>query len=206
MRSLNKKKEKMGEPAKEIAIFSGSFNPVHAGHLMLASYICEFTHLDEVWVLVSPRNPLKEVDELLGDQQRLAMVTRALEPYRKLKASDVEFYLPRPSYTIDTLDHLSALHPDKRFTLIIGADNWTQLPQWKEYGRLLQSYPLLIYPRPGAVVEIPEALHETVRLVDAPLLEISSTFIRKSIREGRDMRAFVPDRAYELIMQNGWYR
>lgn len=206
MRSLNKKKEKMGEPAKEIAIFSGSFNPVHAGHLMLASYICEFTHLDEVWLLVSPRNPLKEVDELLGDQQRLAMVTRALEPYRKLKASDVEFYLPRPSYTIDTLDHLSALHPDKQFTLIIGADNWNQLPQWKEYDRLLQSYPLLIYPRKGAVVEIPEALQETVRLVDAPLLEISSTFIRKSIREGRDMRAFVPDRAYELIMQNGWYR
>lgn len=206
MRSLNKKKEKMGEPAKEIAIFSGSFNPVHAGHLMLASYICEFTHFDEVWLLVSPRNPLKEVDELLGDQQRLAMVTRALEPYRKLKASDVEFYLPRPSYTIDTLDHLSALHPDKQFTLIIGADNWKQLPQWKEYGRLLQSYPLLIYPRQGAVVEIPEALQETVRLVDAPLLEISSTFIRKSIREGRDMRAFVPDRAYELIMQNGWYR
>ncbi|HCC86593.1 MAG TPA: nicotinic acid mononucleotide adenylyltransferase [Porphyromonadaceae bacterium] len=196
----------MGERAKEIAIFSGSFNPIHAGHLMLASYICEFTHLDEVWLLVSPRNPLKEVDELLGDQQRLAMVTSALEPYRKLKASDVEFYLPRPSYTIDTLDHLSALHPGKQFTLIIGADNWNQLPQWKEYGRLLQSYPLLIYPRQGEVVEIPEALQETVRLVDAPLLEISSTFIRKSIREGRDMRAFVPDRAYELIMQNGWYR
>jgi len=204
--SLNKKNEKMGERAKEIAIFSGSFNPIHAGHLMLASYVCEFSHLDEVWLLVSPHNPLKEADDLLDDHQRLEMVASALEPYSKLKASDVEFYLPRPSYTIDTLDQLSAHHPDKQFTLMIGADNWNKLPQWKEFERLLQTYPLLIYPRPGEEVVIPEALQETVRLLDAPLLQISSSFIRKSIGEGRDMRAFVPERAYELILKNGWYR
>jgi len=191
---------------KEIAIFSGSFNPIHAGHLMLASYMCEFTHLDEVWLLVSPHNPLKEADELLNDQQRLEMVSSALEPFSNLKASDVEFHLPRPSYTIDTLDHLTALHPDMHFTLIIGADNWNQLHLWKEYERLLLTYPLLIYPRRGEEVMIPEALRESVLMVDAPMVEISSTFIRKSISEGRDMRAFLPERVYDLIVKNGWYR
>jgi len=191
---------------KEIAIFSGSFNPIHAGHLMLASYLCEFTYLDEVWLVVSPQNPLKEAGELLEERCRLEMTAAAVAPYRKLKVSDVEFHLPRPSYTIETLDFLTGQHPDTRFTLIIGGDNWNQLPLWKEYERLLASYPILIYPRPGEAVLIPEALRESVQIVDAPLLEISSTFIRRSIREGREMRAFLPEGAYELIEKNGWYR
>ena len=191
---------------KEIAIFSGSFNPIHAGHLMLASYMCEFTSVEEVWLVVSPHNPLKETGELLDDHLRLEMVHAAVAPYRKLKVSDVEFHLPRPSYTIDTLDYLTAQHPGTRFSLIIGGDNWNQLPLWKEYERLLKSYPMLIYPRPGEEVVIPEALRESVQLVDAPLLEISSTFIRRSIREGKEMRAFLPEGAYELIEKNGWYR
>jgi nicotinate-nucleotide adenylyltransferase len=191
---------------KEIAIFSGSFNPIHAGHLMLASYMCEFTSVEEVWLVVSPHNPLKETGELLDDHLRLEMVHAAVAPYRKLKVSDVEFHLPRPSYTIDTLDYLTAQHPDTRFSLIIGGDNWNQLPLWKEYERLLKSYPMLIYPRPGEEVVIPEALRESVQLVDAPLLEISSTFIRRSMREGKEMRAFLPEGAYELIVKNGWYR
>ena len=191
---------------KEIAIFSGSFNPIHAGHLMLASYMCEFTSVEEVWLVVSPHNPLKETGELLDDPLRLEMVKAAVAPYRKLKVSDVEFHLPRPSYTIDTLDYLTVQHPGTRFSLIIGGDNWNQLPLWKEYERLLECYPMLIYPRPGEEVVIPDALRESVHLVDAPLLEISSTFIRRSIREGRDMRAFLPEGAYELIEKNGWYR
>lgn len=191
---------------KEIAIFSGSFNPIHAGHLMLASYMCEFTSVEEVWLVVSPHNPLKETGELLDDHLRLEMVHAAVAPYRKLKVSDVEFHLPRPSYTIDTLDYLTVQHPGTRFTLIIGGDNWNQLPLWKEYERLLESYPMLIYPRPGEEVVIPEALRESVQLVDAPLLEISSTFIRRSMREGKEMRAFLPEGAYELIEKNGWYR
>ena len=191
---------------KEIAIFSGSFNPIHAGHLMLASYMCEFTSVEEVWLVVSPHNPLKETGELLDDHLRLEMVHAAVAPYRKLKVSDVEFHLPRPSYTIDTLDYLTAQHPGTRFSLIIGGDNWNQLPLWKEYERLLKSYPMLIYPRPGEEVVIPEALRESVQLVDAPLLEISSTFIRRSMREGKEMRAFLPEGAYELIVKNGWYR
>jgi len=191
---------------KEIAIFSGSFNPIHAGHLILASYIGSFTQIDEVWLVVSPHNPLKEENGLLGEQHRLEMVRSALAPYSNLAASDVEFHLPRPSYTVDTLDHLTALYPEKRFTLIIGADNWNQLPLWKEHERLLGSYPMLIYPRLGEEVHIPNELCDRVELLDAPLVEISSSFIRRSIREGRDMRAFVPERAYELILQNGWYR
>jgi len=191
---------------KEIAIFSGSFNPIHAGHLMLASYMCEFTSVEEVWLVVSPHNPLKETGELLDDHLRLEMVKAAVAPYRKLKVSDVEFHLPRPSYTIDTLDNLTVQHPGTRFSLIIGGDNWNQLPLWKEYERLLKSYPMLIYPRPGEEVVIPEALRESVQLVDAPLLEISSTFIRRSMREGKEMRAFLPEGAYELIEKNGWYR
>jgi len=173
---------------------------------MLASYMCEFTSVEEVWLVVSPHNPLKETGELLDDHLRLEMVKAAVAPYRKLKVSDVEFHLPRPSYTIDTLDYLTVQHPGTRFSLIIGGDNWNQLPLWKEYERLLESYPMLIYPRPGEEVVIPEALRESVQLVDAPLLEISSTFIRRSIRDGKDMRAFLPAEAYELIVQNGWYR
>lgn len=173
---------------------------------MLASYMCEFTSVEEVWLVVSPHNPLKETGELLDDHLRLEMVHAAVAPYRKLKVSDVEFHLPRPSYTIDTLDYLTAQHPGTRFSLIIGGDNWNQLPLWKEYERLLESYPMLIYPRPGEEVVIPEALRESVQLVDAPLLEISSTFIRRSMREGKEMRAFLPEGAYELIEKNGWYR
>lgn len=173
---------------------------------MLASYMCEFTTVDEVWLVVSPHNPLKETGELLDDNLRLEIVNAAVAPYRNLKVSDVEFHLPRPSYTIDTLDYLTAQHPGTRFSLIIGGDNWNQLPLWKEHERLIKSYPVLIYPRPGEEVVIPEVLRESVQLVDAPMLEISSTFIRKSIREGKEMRAFLPEGAYELIVKNGWYR
>lgn len=173
---------------------------------MLASYVCAFTALDEVWFVVTPRNPLKNTDELLDDRYRLEMVRSAIEPYPRLLVSDVEFHMPRPSYTIDTLDRLTALYPDKRFTLIIGADNWNQLPLWKEHERLIRSYPVLIYPRLGEEVVIPETMRERVRLVDAPVLEISSTFIRRSIGEGKNMRAFVPAKVYDLIERNGWYR
>lgn len=173
---------------------------------MLASYVCTFTALDEVWFVVTPRNPLKNTDELLDDRYRLEMVRSAIEPYHRLLVSDVEFHMPRPSYTIDTLDRLTTLYPDKRFTLIIGADNWNQLPLWKEHERLIRSYPVLIYPRLGEEVVIPETMRESVRLVDAPVLEISSTFIRRSIGEGKNMRAFVPAKVYDLIERNGWYR
>lgn len=191
---------------KETGIFSGSFNPLHIGHLVLANYICEFTSLEEVWFVVTPHNPLKEADELLADELRLEMVRLALEDYDRIGVSDVEFHMPRPSYTIDTLNRLSGEHPDRNFTLIIGGDNWTQFGQWKEYQQLMKRYQILVYPRMGEEVVIPPQLCDTIQLVNAPLVEISSTFIRDSIREGRDMRAFLPAKVYDFILKKGLYR
>lgn len=190
---------------QKVGIFSGSFNPIHIGHLVLANYISEFTDLKEVWFLVSPHNPLKKVTELLDDEVRLEMVKLALEPYKHMKISDVEFGLPRPSYTIDTLSYLSRTYPDIEFTLIIGGDNWAEIHKWKEYERLLGSFSVLIYPRLGEDVLIPEKLRRTVRVVDAPIMQISSTFVRKAIREGKDMRAFLPHKVYDYILQNRLY-
>ena len=191
---------------QEIGLFSGSFNPIHVGHLMLASYLCEFTRLEEIWFVVTPHNPLKESAELLDDELRLQMVRLALEDYERMRVSDVEFHMPRPSYTIDTLSKLSHTHPDKNFTLIIGGDNWTYFNRWKAYQRLIDTVPILIYPRLGEAVVIPEQYRDTIQLVNAPLVEVSSTFIRKSIREKKNMRAFVPAKVYDFIEQHGLYR
>ena len=171
---------------KKIGFFSGSFNPIHIGHLILASYIGEFTDLDEIWFVVSPRNPLKEAGVLLDDALRLEMVRLALEDYERMKVSDVEFHMPRPSYTIDTLTKLTEEHPDKEFTLIIGGDNWRQFHKWKEPEKLTSNYRLFIYPRLGEEVMIPPQLHSSVQLINAPIVEISSTFIREGIRAGRN--------------------
>lgn len=191
---------------KEIGVFSGSFNPVHSGHVMLASYMCQYTYLDEVWITVTPHNPLKESDNLLDDSLRLEMAKLAFMQFENIKVSDVEFSMPRPSYTIDTLIKLSEDHPDKIFTLIIGADNWSVFDKWKEYKKLASMFKILIYPRYNSEVIIPDYLQQTVRLADAPLLEISSTFIRNGISENKNMRGFVPDQVYDLIEKNHIYK
>ncbi|HBG40315.1 MAG TPA: nicotinic acid mononucleotide adenylyltransferase [Porphyromonadaceae bacterium] len=190
---------------KQIGIFPGSFNPIHCGHLILANYMCEFTYLDEVWFVVSPHNPLKEAQGLLGDELRLQMAERALEKFDKLKVSDIEFSMPRPSYTIDTLRLLSSENPDKEFVLILGGDNWRLFEQWKEYIRLRQEFKILIYPRLGEEVTIPPELAATISYVKAPIVEISSTFIRNSLKDGKDVRAFLPPAVYDMIQKNGYY-
>ena len=191
---------------KQVGIFSGSFNPIHVGHVMLGSYMCEFTHLDEVWFVVSPHNPLKDADELLDETIRLEMTRLALENFENLKVSDVEFNLPRPSYTIDTLRFLRNNHPNIVFTLIIGGDNWNEFHKWKSYQQLCEEFSILIYPRLGEEVLVPEQYQQTIQVVNAPILEISSTFIRNSIKAGKDMRAFVPERVWGFINANTFKR
>ena len=191
---------------REIGIFSGSFNPIHNGHLIMANYMCEFTTLDEVWLIVTPHNPLKNRTDMLDEQVRLKMVELAVEKYNNIKASDVELHMKRPSFTINTLEKLSHEHPECNFSLIIGADNWSFFDKWKDYNKIIDNYKILIYPRHEAEVIIPESLQETIKLVSAPIIEISSTFIRHSIKEVKNVRAFLPQEVYDYIENENLYR
>ena len=173
-------------------IFSGSFNPIHIGHLALANWICEFGGVDELWFLVTPQNPLKKESELMDEKRRLQLVESAIAGYAKFKASDFEFSLPRPSYTINTLRALRESFPDRTFQLVIGADSWNSISGWKDYESLKTEFPILIYPRKGYEVVIREQ-YTNIKKVEAPLIEISSTFIRQSISEGKDIRFFLPE-------------
>jgi nicotinate-nucleotide adenylyltransferase len=189
-----------------IGIFSGSFNPIHIGHLILANYIVEFTEIEEVWFLVSPQNPLKSENELSDEHIRLEMTELALAKYTKLKASDFEFSMPTPSYTVNTLDALRNEYPGHNFTLIIGADNWNVFESWREYDKILENYKIRVYPRLGHRITIPTKLRDKVEALDSPIIEISSTFIRDSIAEGKDVRAFLPDDIYDYILNKGLYK
>lgn len=186
-------------------IFGGSFNPIHIGHLALANYLCEYSELDEIWFLVSPHNPLKEQTDLWDDNLRLELVKLAIADYPKFRASDFEFHLPRPSYTVNTLNALQATYPDREFTLIIGADNWEIFPRWYKAEEILAKHRLMIYPRSGYDIA-PQTLPASVQRVDTPLLEISSTFIRRALSEGRDVRYFLHPAVYERLMINGYPR
>lgn len=189
-----------------IGIFSGSFNPVHTGHLILANYIAEFTEIEEVWFVVSPQNPLKTENQLSDEYIRFKMVEIALEKYTKLKASDFEFSMPRPSYTIDTLDALQEKYPEHTFTLIIGADNWSYFENWKEHDKILENYKLKVYPRLGYRISIAKKIKTKVEALDSPVIEISSTFIRENIKAGRNVRPLLPDNVYDYIAENKLYK
>lgn len=185
-------------------IFGGSFNPIHIGHLALANYLCEFGELDEVWFMVSPQNPLKRQEDLLDDESRLKLAFLATKEYEKFRVSEFEFTLPRPSYTVNTLEELRKAYPDREFVLVIGADNWVIFNKWRDYERILAENRILIYPRPGFNIA-GEVLPESVKLVHTPLLGISSTFIRESIRQGKDMRYFLHPSVYSQIKENNLY-
>lgn len=189
-----------------IGIFSGSFNPIHVGHVILANYIVEFTEIDEIWFLVSPQNPLKTAEELSDQQLRLEMTKLALQKYAKFKVSDFEFYMPKPSYTIDTLRSLREKYKEDTFSLIIGADNWNVFESWREFDKILEEFKLKVYPRLGSRITIPNKLKHKVEALDSPIVEMSSTFIRDSIAEGRNISAFLPEGVYEYIIEKGLYK
>lgn len=186
----------------KVGVFSGSFNPVHIGHLALANYFCEFAELDEVWFVVTPCNPLKEESNLMDDNFRLKLVQKAIEGYPKFRVSDVEFSLPRPCYTVHTLDKLKSLHPEHSFVLIIGSDNWELFPRWHQAERLLAENELFIYPRPGYPLDVAK-LPPHVQAVSAPIFDVSSTFIREALAHGKDVRYFLHPAVYEEL-QNAY--
>ena len=194
-------KMRMAESNKlKTGIFSGSFNPVHIGHLALANYLCEYEELDEVWFMVSPQNPLKAGTELWPDDLRLRLVELATEEYPRFRSSDFEFHLPRPSYSVHTLEKLHETYPERDFYLIIGSDNWARFDRWYQSERIIKENRILIYPRPGFPVN-ENGLPETVRLVHSPTFEISSTFIRQALDEKKDVRYFLHPKVWEYIRE-----
>ena len=191
-------------------LFFGSFNPIHIGHMAIANYIAEYSSLKEIWFVVSPHNPLKTKETLLGDRDRLYMAELAIGGDRRFRVSDVEFTLRQPSYTIDTMAYLTEKYPSRRFTLIMGEDNLTTLHKWKNAEELVKRYPIVVYPRlkPGRrnskrLTEILEMA--SVTEINAPVMEISGTFIRNAIREGKDVSWFVPAPAWKYIREMHFY-
>lgn len=181
-------------------IYGGSFNPIHNGHIALALQLLQRAGLDEIWFVVSPQNPLKAQGSLLDDRTRLDMTRRALRPYPGLVASDFEFALPRPSFMWNTLRSLAGRWPEREFTLIIGADNWACFDRWHRAADIIARFPIVIYPRKGSAVDV-QSLPPTVRLVDTPLYNISSTEVRDDVRAGRDISGKVPEVIAEDVVR-----
>lgn len=188
-----------------VGLYFGSFNPIHHGHLIIANYILQNSQLEQVWFVVSPQNPLKKSSSLLNEYHRLYLVQVSIEDEPALKASDIEFRLPKPSYTIDTLTYLSEKYPTHQFSVIMGSDSFQNLPEWKNFQQLLQQYPIFVYERPGFASEN-KYEGANVHFLKAPLLEISSTYIRKIIKEGKSTRYLVPEKVRLEIERNGYYR
>ena len=192
---------------KRIGIYSGSFNPVHNGHISLTKYLLDSDIVDDVWIVVSPLNPLKTTsDELIADELRLQMAKIAFEGIRDTKVSDVEFRLPRPSYTIDTLNYLQKQYPDYQFFLLIGEDNMAIFDKWKNYDEILRKYTVLVYPRHADTNMSDKVLrHTNIHKIDAPYIDISSTDIRRRIRQQEPLTYMLPKAVIDFIMSNGLY-
>jgi nicotinate-nucleotide adenylyltransferase len=193
---------------KKIGLFFGSFNPIHIGHLILANYILENSDMGELWFVVSPQNPFKDKKSLLKDHNRLDMVQLAVKNYPNLRASNVEFSLPQPSYTIDTLTYLREKHPDYSFSLIMGEDNLSGLHKWKNAELLLKNYHIIVYPRIfESEKKDPEYLgHENISLVKAPVIELSATEIRNMIKAGKNVRPMLPPEVFDYLDGSSFYK
>jgi len=188
-----------------IGLYFGSFNPIHIGHLIIANHVVSNTDLKQVWLVISPQNPLKPSSVLLNEYHRLHLVQKAIEDNPHLKASDIEFKLPKPSYTIDTLTYLKEKYPTHNFTVIMGSDSFTNLKNWKNYQLILRDYDIVIYNRPGFEIN-PESLNERITILNAPLLEISATAIRKNIKEGKSIQYLVSEIVNKEISDTGYYK
>jgi nicotinate-nucleotide adenylyltransferase len=186
-----------------IGLFFGSFNPIHTGHLIVANHIVNHTDIDKIWFVVSPHNPLKDSHSLLNEYDRLHLVNLAIEDNNKFRGSNVEFHLPKPSYTIDTLTYLSEKFPLERFTVIMGADSFQNIHRWKNFEQLLLRYSIVVYSRPG--FEIKDTHGADVIILDAPLLQISSTHIRNEIKAKKSIKYIVPDAVEQYILANRYY-
>lgn len=187
-----------------IGLYFGSFNPIHHGHLIIANYLLHHTTLDQVWFVLSPQNPFKTNKTLLNEYHRLHLANIAIEKEPGLRVSDIEFGLPRPSFTINTLTYLVEKYPEHSFHLIMGADSYQNLDKWKSGTLIHERFDIIVYPRPGHVCEVEK--RKNVRLVDAPLLEISSTQIRQMIKKKQSIRYWVPDAVMEEIGKSGYYQ
>jgi nicotinate-nucleotide adenylyltransferase len=185
--------------SKKTGLFFGSFNPIHIGHLIIANHMVSDTDLDEVWLVVSPHNPLKEKSSLANDYDRLHMVEIALEDSINLKASNVEFSLPKPSYTIDTLTYLEEKYPNKSFSIIMGGDSLVSLPKWKNYEKILENHTIYVYNRPESDTTKLPFNKKTLTFVDAPLIDLSATYIRGRISNSLSVKYILPDKVFEFI-------
>ena len=191
----------------KVGLYFGSFNPIHVGHLILANHLAEHSDLDQIWFVVTPHNPFKKKSTLLDNHQRLEMVYQATKDYTKLKPSDIEFGLPQPNYTINTLMHLQEKHPDYAFSLIMGEDNLKSFHKWKNYEQILENNNIYVYPRISeGKVATQFDNHECIHRVDAPIIQLSSTFIRKSIQAGKNIKPMLPEHVWAYLDEMNFYR
>jgi nicotinate-nucleotide adenylyltransferase len=188
----------------KIGLYFGSFNPVHQGHLIIATHLANYTDLQQIWFVVSPQNPLKLSNSLLNEHHRKHLIDLAIEGEKKLRSSNIEFSLPRPSYTIDTLMYLQEKYPQHQFSIIMGSDSFSNIKKWKNFEILLKNFEIFIYQRPGFKVK-EEMITHNIKVLDAPLLQISSTHIRNLIKEKKSIRYLVPDIVKEEIENQQYY-
>lgn len=187
-----------------IGLYFGSFNPVHNGHLIIASHIANFTSLQRIWFVISPQNPLKQSKSLINENHRKHLIDLVIDGEKKLRSSNIEFNLPKPSFTVDTLAYLSDKYPQHEFSVIMGSDSFSNIKKWKNYEVILRDYEIIIYERPGFKVKH-EMMTEKIKVLDAPLLQISSTHIRDLIQQKKSIRYLVPDIVKEEIEQQQYY-
>ena len=192
---------------KKIGLYFGTFNPIHVGHLIIANHMVEYSDLDEIWMVVTPHNPFKKKSSLLDNHHRFEMVLKATEGYDKIKPSDVEFKLPQPNYTINTLAHISEKYPDNEFSLIMGEDNLKSLHRWKNYEAILEDYSVYVYPRISeGKVETRFDNHLKIHRVAAPIVEVSSTMIRDGVKQGKNIKPLISSTVWSYIDEMNFYK